>query len=133
MEQSGDIPYEVTALLRRALPSMVHIEVLLLLAKDRSNSWEAASAALEVHSTPALVASALADLESARLAVAVPGSDPRAYRIDTSDALAANAVASLREMYERRPVTLIRAVYERPPSAITAFADAFRVRPPEDR
>ena len=133
MEQSGDIPYEVTALLRRALPSMVHIEVLLLLAKEPAKSWDAATAAGEVHSTPALAAAALTDLESARLAAAVPGSDPPAYRIDTSDDLAANAVASLREMYERRPVTLIRAVYERPPSAITAFADAFRVRPPEDR
>lgn len=133
MEQSGDIPYEVTTLLRRALPSMVHIEVLLLLAKDPSRSWDAAAAAREVHSTPGLTAAALADLESAKLAAAVPGGDPPAYRIDASDDLTKSAVASLREMYERRPVTLIRALYERPPSAITAFADAFRVRPPEDR
>lgn len=133
MEQSGDIPYEVTVLLRRALPSMVHIEVLLLLAKDPSRSWDAAAAAAQVHSTPELAAAALVDLESARLAAAEPGSDPLSYRIDTRDDMAATAVASLREMYDRRPVTLIRAVYERPPSAITAFADAFRVRPPEDR
>lgn len=133
MEQSGDIPFEVTTLLRRALPSMVHIEVLLLLAKDPAKSWDAAAAAHQIHSTPALAAAALADLESAKLAVVMPGADPPSYRIDRSDDVATSAVASLREMYERRPVTLIRAVYERPPSAITAFADAFRVRPPEDR
>lgn len=133
MEQSGDIPFEVTTLLRRALPSMVHIEVLLLLAKDPSTSWDAAAAALQIHSTPALTAAALADLQSAKLAIVAPGADPPAYRIDNSDELTTSAIASLREMYERRPVTLIRAVYERPPSAITAFADAFRVRPPEDR
>lgn len=133
MEQSGDIPYEVTALLRRALPSMVHIEVLLLLAKDPVRAWSAADAAVAVHATPDLVAAALADLHASRLVVPVAGSHPPAHRIDASDELANNAVASLREMYERRPVTLIRAVYERPPSAVKAFADAFRVRPPEER
>jgi hypothetical protein len=133
LEQSAEIPYEVTALLRRALPSMVHIEVLLLLARDPARSWSAAAAATEVHSTPELAAAALADLHAARLVVPEGEGQPPSYRIDQRDELATSAVASLREMYERRPVTLIRAVYERPPSAVKAFADAFRVRPPEER
>jgi hypothetical protein len=34
-------------------------------------------------------------------------------------------------MYNSRPVTLVRAIYDRPASAARSFADAFRVRKTE--
>ena len=91
-----------------------------------------------MRSSPALVAAALADLETARLVELVPGTSDEQYRYRSGDATADADVAALREEYERRPVTLIRAMYERPaspapPSAAQAFADAFRVRPPGER
>jgi hypothetical protein len=41
-------------------------------------------------------------------------------------------VLSLQDIYDRRPVTLIKALYERPPAAVRAFADAFRFRAPQE-
>jgi hypothetical protein len=34
----------------------------------------------------------------------------------------------LAEMYHTRPVTLVRAIYERPARAVQSFANAFRLR-----
>jgi hypothetical protein len=125
----------VIALLHRALPSMVHIESLLLLARLAPEPSSRYAIAAEVRSSPALVAAALADLETARLVASVPATDPPEHRFAPADAADVASVAALRDVYERKPVTLIRAMYERPapPSAAQAFADAFRVRPPGER
>jgi hypothetical protein len=84
------------------------------------------------------VAAALADLEAAGLAQAVAGSEQQEYRFAASDDATVRLVAALRDVYDRKPVTLIRVMYERPaepapPSSLQAFADAFRVRRPEDK
>jgi hypothetical protein len=100
--------------------------------------WDIAA---EVRASPALVAAALADLEVARLVEPVAGAGGEQHRFASSDAAVVRDVTALREEYDRRPVTLIRAMYERPPapaaaatpSAAQAFADAFRVRPPGER
>jgi hypothetical protein len=132
------LPAEVITLLHRALPSMVHIESLLMLARlapEPATRWDIAA---ELRSSPALVAGALADLEGHRLVEPVAGTGGEQHRFVGSDPAVVQAVASLRDVYDRKPVTLIRAMYERPappqaPSAAQAFADAFRVRPPDDR
>ena len=138
MSTEPGLPAEVTALLRRALPSMVHIESLLLLAKVTPQPASRINMAAELRSSPALVAAALADLESAGLVAAVAGTEQQEYRFAPPDDAATRAVASLRDVYERKPVTLIRAMYERPEEppvspSVQAFADAFRVRRPEDK
>lgn len=38
------------------------------------------------------------------------------------------AVEQLSRMYHQRPVTLIKALYDRPSTAVRSFADAFRLR-----
>lgn len=124
-----ELPYEVRALLHRALPSMVHVEALLLLAKSPSESFQPHDVAGKIGSTPDVTANALSELVVVKLAETAPGSAPTAYRFAATDVATANAVATLQEMYDRRPVTLVKAVYDRPPSAVKAFADAFRVRP----
>lgn len=129
------LPPEVVALLHRALPSMVHIESLLLLARLAPAPSSRYAIATEVRASPALVAAALEDLEGARLVASVPGTDPPEHRFAPAGDADRQAVTALRDVYERKPVTLIRAMYERPtpPSAAQAFADAFRVRPPGER
>ena len=124
-----ELPYEVRALLLRALPSMVHVEALLLLSKSPSESFQPHAVADRIGATPDTTAAALADLVTAKLAEQRPGSAPAEFRLAATDVSTANAVASLQEMYDRRPVTLVKAVYDRPPNAVKAFADAFRVRP----
>ena len=141
MTNESGLPADVIALLHSALPSMVHIESLLLLARVTPKPMTRWDIAAEVRASPALVAAALADLETARLVEPVAGPDGEQHRFASSDDAVVRTVAALREEYDRRPVTLIRAMYERPAapaapashSAVQAFADAFRVRPPGER
>lgn len=128
---SPELPYEVRALLQRALPSMVHVEALLLLSKVPSESRQPHAVAAKIGTTPDIAAAALADLVTSRLAETAPGAAPPEYRLATTDAATVHAIASLQEMYDRRPVTLVKAVYDRPPAPLKAFADAFRVRKEE--
>lgn len=128
---SPELPYEVRALLQRALPSMVHVEALLLLSKVPSESRQPHAVAAKIGTTADIAAAALADLVTSRLAEIAPGSAPPEYRLAATDAATVHAIASLQEMYDRRPVTLVKAVYDRPPAPLKAFADAFRVRKEE--
>ena len=137
MANEQALPPEVTTLLHRSLPSMVHIELLLLLARTTPQAATRYALAQEVRSSPALVAAALEELEGSRLVRTVPGTDPTEHRFDDSDPAAVRAVAALQEEYDRRPVTLIKALYSRPtpapaPSPMQAFADAFRIRSPDE-
>ncbi len=132
MPNEFGLPSEVMLLLARALPSMVHIELLLLLHRTSPRAWAAHEAAAELRSSPELVMTAVADLQASRLVDPRPGTLPAAFAF-SADAESAAAVASLQQVYDTRPVTLIKALYKRPSSAVQAFADAFRVRPPEER
>ena len=126
-----ELPYEVRALLQRSLPSMVHVEALLLLAKTPSESHQPHAVAGKIGTTPEITTAALGDLVTSRLVEVAPGSAPLEYRLAATDAATVHAMASLQEMYDRRPVTLVKAVYDRPPAPLKAFADAFRVRKEE--
>ena len=56
----------------------------------------------------------------------------KGYQFEPDDALA-EAVDLLAEMYNTKPVTLVRAIYDRPAHVIQQFADAFKLRRDEDR
>lgn len=129
MTSDTSLPPEVTTLLHRALPSMVHIELLLLLFRTGPRAWTTNELAIELRSSPELVAAAMTDLETSRLAEKEPGAAPPKHRFDARDATSIQAVAMLQTLYDTKPVTLIKALYKRPPSSVTAFADAFRLRP----
>ena len=128
MTGETDLPREVVTLLHRSLPSMVHIELLLFLFRTGPRAWTTNEVAIELRSSPDLVAAAVSDLETSRLAEKEPGSNPPKHRFDASEATAIQAVAMLQTIYDRKPVTLIKALYKRPPKSVTAFADAFRLR-----
>lgn len=128
MSTGTNLPSEVMTLLHRALPSMVHIELLLLLFRTGPQAWSTHDLAAELRSSPDLVTDAMTDLVTSRLAEQEPGSNPPLHRFDAREPTAIQAVAMLQTIYDRRPVTLIKALYKRPPTSVTAFADAFRLR-----
>jgi len=128
----GGTPSEVERLIALVLSSMLHVELLLLLHRTAPAPWDVARAATELKVSPTLVEPAIHDLQRARLAVEVAGTSPQSWRFDPSDDRLLAATAALRELYDRKPVTLVKALYRRPPSAADAFADAFRLRPKGD-
>lgn len=125
MTAAAELPREVITLLHRSLPSMVHIELLLLLLRTLPRAWSTNDAALELRSSPELVAATSDDLVDARLALR-DASGAVCFNAENDATMA--AVMALQDVYNRRPVTLITALYRRPPSAVQAFSDAFKLR-----
>lgn len=84
----------------------------------------------ELHRTTRLGTSTLArcltDLVSAGLAKHDPDADTFTYAPRTTDDK--RAVDALSILYNQRPVTLVKLVYEQPPPPVKSFADAFRLR-----
>jgi len=115
----------------RYVPSMLHLDLLLLLRRDDTRSWtaDAAALALQVETRPCAVA--LDDIRTMQLALREDGGDAPTYRFHPANPDLAAIVTSLVRVYERQPVTLIRAIYEMS-SGAQRFADAFRLRSKEE-
>jgi len=121
------IPGEVRQLIARHVPTMEHVEVLLLLARapEQWRTVEEIRGELRLPPT-ALPARTVAALEVSGL-VESDARTPVAYRYAPSTAALRRAVELLAIAYNERPVTLVRLIYERP-SAVQSFADAFKLR-----
>ena len=115
------------ALIDRHLPSMDHVQVLLHLHRVREGGHaEDVARAVELQ-TP-VVAAALRDLASSGLLEQEPESGR--YRLRLPDPAETLALEELDALYNTRPVTLVRALYDRPATALRSFSDAFRLRKP---
>ena len=123
-----DIPAEVRALIDRHLISMDYVEVLLRLRREEDRAWQPAPIAGELRMDPKTAQQALEDLTGAGLARNEGGSYTYAPRTDRDR----QAVDGLATMYNERPVTLVRALYDRPAQALRSFSDAFRIRGSEE-
>ena len=106
---------------------MEQIEALLVLSRvpDRALRLEEVARAQRVE--PAAARTALEALAVQGLVAEQGG----IYRVTPDGPATMDAVAQLAVAYDTRPVTLIKALYNRPaPSAAKAFADAFLIRKP---
>jgi hypothetical protein len=124
------LPAAVQQLIARHLRSVDHVSVLLALRAAAAvgeapiGSDDIAARVGVAAQTAAVIADELA---LSRLLSAQHG-----RYLYAPDAELASAVDELALMYNTRPVTLVRAIYDRPASAVQDFADAFRLRTPEE-
>ena len=131
MTDSG-LPPAVRALLRGPIATMAHVEALLLLRRVAPEPRPVDAIAAEAQiATSSAARRCLEELVAARLVVPV---DRDEYRYEPTGGEARAAVDALAQMYNEKPVTLVRAVYSRPPAPgpVQAFADAFRLRRDEE-
>jgi hypothetical protein len=104
---------------------MAHVEALLLLHRVRPEARAVAEIAEAAQlATLAAARRCLEELAAGGL-VAADGRD--GYRFTPADPDVPTAVDALAQMYNEKPVTLVRAIYSRP-APVQAFADAFRLR-----
>ena len=120
---------EVRRLVASHLASMDHVEVLLLLHKRDPEALSIDDIVRESGRPVELIANALNDLSTGGLASSTPGAaGVESFRYDPQSESLRSVVNDLAAMYNERPVTLIRAIYDRPAQPVLSFADAFRVR-----
>lgn len=115
------LPAAVEQLISSQLRTIDHVAVLL--AVRAAGTSDVSSVSTQAMVTPALAAEILEELRQRGLLTR----NGVAYRVEPDDALG-NAVSQLAEMYNTRPVTLVRFIYDRPASTIQQFADAFKLR-----
>jgi len=125
---SVNIPERVRRLVHEHLPSMEHVELLLLLVNSEKEGFLPSDAAKQLGVDSELTTRRLADLVNSGLAVKEGPPGLERYRYHPSDLDLRQAVEQLVDAYRTRPVSLIRVVYERPPESAQRFADAFRLR-----
>jgi hypothetical protein len=122
------LPDEVRALVQNYLGSMAHLDALLLLAASTEAGVPATVVASAIRVEPDAASRTLRDLVSASLVAEDGlGGIPR-YRFAPGNDELRRAAETLSDMYLRFPVQVIRAVYERPSTAVQQLADAFKLR-----
>lgn len=120
----SELPPPVQQLVWRSLSSIDHVAVLLAVrAAVTSDGLAAGEVAARASVSDDVARAVLSDLVKAELLQEQMGRYRYAPEADLR-----SAVDQLEEMYNTRPVTLVRAIYDRPPASIRRFADAFRVR-----
>ncbi|MDQ3520043.1 MAG: hypothetical protein M3466_16780 [Gemmatimonadota bacterium] len=119
----------IRKLVARHIRSMDHVQTLLLLHRTAPQEWEPAAIAREITVQPELVDLSLRDLTASGLVSEIGvGDSQRKFAYAPADEALRRDVDELAAMYNERPVTLIRAIYDRPPEPAVTFADAFAIR-----
>jgi len=121
-----DLPAGVSDFIHKHLSSVEQIAVLILLRDDPSRAWTIDLIASELRSSPVAIERRLADLE--RTGVLVPRQTASEVRYAPTSSETSEAVTSLIETYRARPDRVIEAIYTKAPDALTAFADAFKLK-----
>lgn len=121
----GGLSEDLRQLINRHLLTMDHVALLLALHEQPEVAHRAGSLAERVRLDRAVADRVLHDLEVAHLA----RRDGDAF-IYAAAPQTRPVVDELAEMNRTRPVTLVRAIYDRPSRAALSFADAFRLRKP---
>ena len=124
-----DLPDDVVWLVNAHLPSMEHVDLLLLLVRTSPRSLSGAQVCAVLRHDARGTAKRLEQFVAAGLAVAEVQHGERVFSYHPAGIREETAVKSLLDTYDVRPVSLIRFLYERPaaPTAVQQFAEAFRI------
>jgi hypothetical protein len=107
---------------------MDHVQLLLLLESMTDEKWSRDSLVTQSRIVPAVADIVLKDLVASGLVAAEAGPEGDWYRYAPASEETKRDVSEVAAMYNERPVTLVRAVYDRPPEPAVSFADAFSIR-----
>lgn len=121
---------EVRRFILTSIPSVPHLETLLLLWRERNREWDAAGVAQRIYVPERTAAAVLAELAASGL-VATTGDPPRC-RFDATREALATLVARLDAAYARDLVGVTRLIHSRSSRQAQAFADAFKWRKDND-
>jgi hypothetical protein len=119
----SELPELLQDLIGRYTPSMDHVAVLLDLRSAPATQHLVPEVMARTRLDRAVTERVLRELAASHIVARTGDAYQYAPTSDLRD-----AVDILADMYQTKPVTLVRAIYERPARAAQSFADAFRIR-----
>jgi hypothetical protein len=122
----SELPEVLQDLIGNHTPSMDHVAILLDLRSAPETHHSVADVAARTRLDRAVSERVLRELTASRIV----SREGDLYRYAPAADIRAT-VDSLAEMYHTKPVTLVKAIYDRPARAAHSFADAFRIRKAE--
>ena len=118
-----DVSQAVQSLINHHMPSIDHVAVLLALQSKPDEAHGSSELARQTRLERDVVERVLRELTASHLI----GRNGDRFQYAPAPGMR-GTVDELAEMYRTKPVTLVRAVYERPARAVQSFAEAFRLR-----
>jgi hypothetical protein len=106
------------------IPSVPHLEALLLLRARPNDSWSLAQLGSRLYTDTDTTAALIADLVAAELATTVDD----ACRYAPRDPQVAATVDNVAELYARQMVVIAELIHSTSDGKALRFADAFRLR-----
>lgn len=122
-----EIPADVRRLVYASLPSVMHLEVLLLLRQIAPDALTAEELGGKVGMQPEALERTMFDLMARGLLVATRGL-PIAYRYGPRTPELAGTVGRLAELYQAERLTVTGLILNREHESLRQFSDAFRLR-----
>ena len=120
---AATIPGDVRRFLLATIPTVPHLEALLLLRGNREG-WTLAHLANRLYVDPSTASALVDDLVVAGLAASVG----EVYRYAPADAGIATTVDALAALYARHMVVVAELIHSSSDRKAQRFADAFRLR-----
>jgi hypothetical protein len=121
---ASNIPDEVRRFLVAVIPSVPHLEALLLLHSEPGTGWAAAALARRLYIDETAAARVLGDLSHHGLL----HKERDGYRFAPADADLAGVTAQLARVYARHVVEVAELIHSSSDRKAQRFADAFRLR-----
>jgi hypothetical protein len=127
LERSMVTSVDLVAFIRRSIPSVWALDILLLVRQSPARSWSAVELVGELRASDAVVLGVLAGLEREGL---VARSEDGRFRFAPAADLLEQLTMALAEAYAERPVAVINAIVSTD-AKLQSLADAFRLKPPK--
>jgi DNA-binding transcriptional ArsR family regulator len=116
---------QILRFLQTHIRSVWALELMLLLARDRSQAWRPGDLVREMRSSPVAVGEALRDLEKAGLAAA--DADGR-FRYCPASPELDELASGIAQAYSVKPAAIVKAIATASDDKLRLFADAFRLK-----
>jgi hypothetical protein len=118
------IPEDIRRFVLTSIPSVPHLEALLLLRAERERSWDVLQVARRLYISEKIAAGLLDDL--CRSAMINRGDEPGlAYRYAPASEPLRATIDALAELYGRRLVDITNLIHSKLDRKAQQFADAF--------
>lgn len=121
------IPEDVRRFILTSVPSVPHLEAMLLLRQEMEQPWSSARAAQRLYVTDKFAEQLLADLCAAG-ALIVSGQETLMYRYQPSSPELTQMIDRVAAAYSKNIVEVTNLIHSKTSKKAQQFADAFKLR-----